>query len=181
MKPIVVINTFKGVFFDQRRKPIVICDIDHTFIRPIRDYKDCYNQIKQDFHNHKEIDIDRDVNDILEMSIKLGMVKQTDEKGFLLMLERIQTLEGKIVFLTARSSESHTKTLQDLTKAGLLNPDKYEIHYTGNRVTKGEYIRNHNLLNGYNHPIFIDDYPHFLESALKLYPTMDCYLFKYDR
>jgi len=179
MKPIVIINTFDGVFFHQSRKPIVICDIDHTFIRPIRNYNDCYNQLKEHLNNYKEID--RGVKYILEMSISMGLVKQTDEKGFLLMLERIQKLRGKLVFLTARSSESHTKTISDLTKVGLVNTDTYEIHYTGNQVTKGEYIRNHNLLNGYNHHIFIDDYPHFLESALRLYPNMDCYLFKYFR
>jgi hypothetical protein len=158
MKPILIIDTFNSVVINDTSKPIVICDIDHTFIRPI-EY----------------------INNIFEMSIKLGKVKQTDEKGFLSMLEKVQNLGGKLIFLTARSRLGHLKTLNDLTKAGLVNPDTYEIHYTANQLTKGEYIRKYNLLEGYDQFIFIDDYPFFLESALRIYPTMDCYLFKYHK
>ena len=38
MKPIIIINTFKAVGFHNSKKPIVICDIDHTFIRSEFDY-----------------------------------------------------------------------------------------------------------------------------------------------
>jgi predicted secreted acid phosphatase len=178
MKPVIIINTFKQIFFDQNKKPIVICDIDHTFIRPLRNYNDLYNELKDDCLNNENID--KNVNYMLEMSIKVGLVKQTDQDGFLFMLERINQLGGKLVFLTARSKLSHKKTIKDLEKACLKNPESYEIHYTENRITKGEYIKNNNLLNGYDQAIFIDDYPHFLQSALKIYPDMDCYLFKYN-
>lgn len=179
MKPIIIINTFKQIFYEQNKKPIVICDIDHTFIRPLFSYNYCYYQLKHNFHDH--IEIHQNVKAILEMSIKVGLVKQTDQDGFSFMLERINQLGGKLVFLTARSVLSHKKTIKDLEKACLENPESYEIHYTGSQITKGEYIRNYNLLQGYDHHIFIDDFPHFLESALRIYPDMDCYLFKYDR
>jgi hypothetical protein len=88
-------------------------------------------------------------------------------------------LGGKFLFLTARSGFAHEKTIKDLKTAGLNNAEEYDIHYTGNQITKGQYIQRFNLLHGYNHFIFIDDIPHFLESALQIYPTMNCYLFKY--
>lgn len=177
MKPIVIINTFKSIFLPQNKKPIIICDIDKTFIRPARDYIDIYNQMKPHYSDPKELD--QVVNDMLHMSLSVGLVKQTDKEGFTIMLQRINQLGGKFIFLTARGYIAHEKTINDLKKAGLENPEEIEIHYTGNEITKGHYIQKHNLLQGYDYHIFIDDYPHFLESALQIYPEMNGYLFKY--
>jgi len=177
-KPVIVINSFKTVMLPPDKKSIIICDIDKTFIRPVRDYIDVYNQLRPKYSDPKELE--RTVNDILHMSLSVGSVKHTDSEGFIVMLERINQLGGKFLFLTARGSESHEKTVKDLKTAGLDDPEQFEIHYTSNRITKGDYIRKHNLLEGYDHHIFIDDYPHFLESALQIYPHMDCYLFKYN-
>lgn len=177
MKPVIIINTFKIVQFFQNKKPIVICDVDHTFLRPERNYIDIYNTFKPDLYDIKELE--QTAKEMYNACINVGLVKQTDEEGFKLMLERINQLGGKLVFLTARSSVSHDKTIKDFIKCGLENPENYEIHYTGNEITKGHYIQKNNLLAGYDHHIFIDDFPHFLESALQIYPNMDCYLFKY--
>lgn len=177
-KPIIVINTFKTVIFPKNKKPIVICDIDKTFIAPARNYTDIYNQMKSEYPDPKELE--QIVNNMLHMSLTVGFVKHTDSEGFTLMLERINQLGGKFLFLTARGQEAHNKTVKDLKKVGLDDPEQFEIHYTSNQITKGDYIRKHNLLEGYDHHIFIDDYPHFLESALQIYPNMNCYLFKYD-
>ena len=177
MKPIIIINTFKLVKFYENIKPIVICDIDHTFLRPDRNYHDIYNKIKPDFSDLKELE--KFAKEMYDACINVGLVKQTDKEGFKLMLERINQLGGKIIFLTARSSSAHEKTIKDLIKCGLENPEHYEIHYTSNQITKGHYIQKNNLLAGYDHHILIDDFPHFLESALQIYPHMDCYLFKY--
>jgi predicted secreted acid phosphatase len=176
MKPIIIINTFKQIFFKKDIKPIVICDIDYTFIRPISTYKELFEQFKTKFSN--PIELDKMILETLQSSIILGTIVQTDKEGFLFMLERINELGGKLIFLTARSSISHKKTLDDLKKVGLENPESYEIHYTGNEITKGDYIKKFDLLKGYDHHIFIDDHPHFLESALRIYPNMNCYLFK---
>jgi hypothetical protein len=118
---------------------------------------------------------------MLKMSMNIGIVRQTDQIGFLYMLQKVKQLGGKLIFLTARSSLYSEKTLKDLTKAGLQNPEQFEIHYTGNQITKGDYIKKHNLLEGYDQHIFIDDYPDFLNSALRIYPEMNCYLFKYNK
>lgn len=176
-KPVIIINTFKTINLPQDKKPIVICDIDLTFIRPTRDYNDIYNQMKSEYSDQNELH--RVVNDMLHLSMSVGMVKQTDEIGFSELFNNINQLGGKLIFLTARSSFFHDKTINDLKKAGLQNPEEFEIHYTGNEINKGHYIQKHDLLKGYDHHIFIDDYPHFLESALQIYPDMNCYLFKY--
>jgi hypothetical protein len=177
-KPIIIINTFKAITFPEDKKPLVICDIDKTFLRPKFDYNFYYNLMKPKCPNPEELNYL--VNNMLHSSLNIGLVKQTDSEGFSLMLEKVKQLGGKLIFLTARSSLAHIKTINDFIKAGLQNPEQFEIHYTSNVITKGDYIKNFGLLNGYDHHIFIDDYPHFLESALRIYPDMNCYLFKYD-
>jgi len=176
-KPIIIIDTFKTIDLPNGKKPIVICDIDLTFIRPTENYIDIYNQMKHLYSDPKELN--QLVIDMLNASVNYGMVKHTDYEGFQKMLERINLLGGKFLFLTARSAIFHEKTINDLKTAGLQNPEEFEIHYTANEITKGQYILTHNLLLGYDHYVFIDDYPHFLESALQIYPDMNGYLFKY--
>lgn len=178
MKPVIMINSFKTIHLPENKKSIVICDIDKTFIRPLHNYIDIYNQMKLEYPDQKELE--KIVNDMLYISLNIGVIKQTDQEGFELMLERINKLGGKFIFLTARGSVAHDKTIKDLKKVGLENPEEFEIHYTGNEITKGDYIQRHNLLQGYDHYIFIDDYPHYLESALQIYPDMNGYLFKYN-
>ena len=179
MKPIVIINTFKRIFFDENKKPIVICDIDHTFIRPKSDYSECYKKLR--FKHYNPVKIHKMVLYLLKYSMNKGLVKQTDKEGFLYMLERIKECGGKLIFLTARSSVYHQKTIQDLTTAGLQNPQQFEIFYTGNEITKGDYMKKFTLLEGYDHHIFIDDHSYWLDSASRIYPNMDCYLFTYKR
>jgi predicted secreted acid phosphatase len=177
MKPIVIIDSFKAVGFHNSKKPIVICDIDHTFIRSEFDYAYYKDKMKNSINNVTHLNYA--IISMIERSMKLGYVKQTDKEGFSSMIQKINSIGGKLVFLTARSYVSNNKTMNDLKKAGINNPESFEIHYTGREISKGDYIKKHNLLHGHDHHIFIDDYPEFLHSALKLYPDMNCYLFKY--
>jgi hypothetical protein len=107
-------------------------------------------------------------------------VKQTDPEGFNNMLQTIEKLGGKLIFLTARGIESHQKTVNDLKRAGLEHPEHFDIHYTNNEMTKGEYLKKTNLTNGYQHISFIDDYPSFIASVHHFFPQIHCYLFRYD-
>lgn len=170
-------DTFKDVYLREGKKPLVICDIDNTFIRPKHNYNYYYNLLKPDFPNKD--DLDDEINEILNASINIGIIKDTDIEGFYYLLERVLSLGGKLIFLTARSSVFHERTVRHLGSAGLINPEHYEIHYTNNKITKGEYIRQNNLLEGFDQHIFIDDYPSYLISASEIYPEMDCYLFCY--
>jgi hypothetical protein len=187
MGPITIINTFNDIKFDKNIKPLVICDIDHTFMccsydlnyfREILydDYKPSKNMFEFTFYPPD----DREAFNLMLNAYNLGFVKQTDEQGFNQMLKIIQELGGKLIFLTARGILSHEKTVNELKKAGLQNPENYDIHYTNNEMTKGEYIKKTNLINGYDHISFIDDYPSFLASVYDIFPNINCYLFKYD-
>ena len=173
-----VINTFKNIAFDNQKKPLVICDIDHTFIRPKYDYDYYYNKLKPEYADTNELN--EMVSDMYEMAMTVGFIKQTDKEGFTYMIEQINNFGGKLIFLTARGGASHNKTVRDLVNVGLYNAEDYEIHYTGNQITKGDYIKKNNLLDGYEHFTFIDDYPSYIDSVIKVYPEINCYLFKYQ-
>jgi len=176
MRPVIIIDTFEKIYFEDNEKPLVICDIDFTLITSKYDYEYYYNIYR---YNYKYKDINNINNAIKNMQLKcieVGLVKQTDEKGFKQLIEKVNELKGKIVLLTSRSLFSHSKTISDLTYAGFENPENFEIHYTGATISKGDYIKNNNLWFGYKQIIFIDDMPINLNSALNI-PNIACYLF----
>ena len=183
-----IINTFNDVKFDNNFKPLVICDIDHTFMRCsydlehfrqilYNDFKPSDNMFEFTFYSSD----DKEAFELMNTAYNLGFVKQTDEQGFYKMLKKIEELGGKFIFLTARASVYHDKTVSQLKTAGLKNPENYDIHYTNNEITKGEYIKKMNLIDGYEHISFIDDYPSFLASVYNNFPNIYCYLFRYDQ
>lgn len=177
MYKIYKINTFQSITFDEQKKPIVICDIDNTFICPKYNYKYYYDNIKNGHFNSDELD--DLIKNMLSLSISTGLIKHTDYEGFSKMLQRIKQLGGKLIFLTARGHLTHENTMKQLQNVGLHNPENYEIHYTNNKITKGDYIKKYNLLDGYNHFSFIDDYEHCIDSVVKNFPNVNCYLFEY--
>ena len=177
MIKLTVITSFKNIIFDNEKKPIVICDIDNTFIRPKFDYNYYYKKFRPEYTNismYNEV-----IYYLYQKALDIGSVKNTDQEGFLYMLEQIRNLNGKLIFLTARGRRSHEQTIRDLANAGLENAESYEIHYTNNDISKGDYIKKHNLLDGYEHYSFIDDDPRFIDSVFINYPEMNLYLFKY--
>lgn len=184
-----VIKSFKDVILDlTTSKPLVICDIDHTFIRcefTLQHFKDILETDLDKFNSENEVVLDPTVDDkeaieLMNSAYNMGFVKQTDPDGFSELLLNVENMGGKLIFLTARGQESHKTTLKHLKKAGLKNADNFEIHYTGNECTKGEYIKKNNLLEGYNHFTFMDDYPSYIASVKDLHPQINCYLFRYD-
>ena len=96
------------------------------------------------------------------------------------MLQKIEQLDGKLIFLTAIGIVSHEKTVKDLKRAGFEHPEKFDIHYTNSEMTKGEYLKKTNLTDGYEDISFIDDYPSFIASVHHHFPNIQCYLFHYD-
>ena len=173
-----IINTFNDILLIEGTKPLVICDIDHTFIRPRNDYKFYYDLMSEKFES--EEDRNELAQQLMSSSYNLGVIKQTDEDGFKNLLERIKNLDGKLIFLTARSADYHDKTLQDLKQVHLEDHDKYEIHFTNAKISKGSYLMtNKDILEGYDHISFIDDYTCYLDSVSSKFPDIKCYQFKY--
>jgi hypothetical protein len=180
-----VIKTFNDVILDNSSKPLVICDIDHTFIRCSYEL-DHFRKILNDDANSvpniitNGLDLDKEAVDLMNRAYNIGFVKQTDPDGFKNMLQKIEQLDGKLIFLTARGIVSHEKTVKDLKRAGFEHPEKFDIHYTNSEMTKGEYLKKTNLTDGYEDISFIDDYPSFIASVHHHFPNIQCYLFHYD-
>jgi hypothetical protein len=189
MDQFTIIKTFNDVKFNKDLKPLVICDIDHTFMRCLHDLEHFREMLNIDYKKfdanwHFDFNFvppdDSEAIDLMNRAYNLGFVKQTDKEGFNQMLKTVEELGGKLIFLTARGILSHEKTVKELKKAGLQNPEKFDIHYTNCEMTKGEYIKRTNLTDGYEHISFIDDYPSFLASVYNNFPHINCYLFRYD-
>ena len=179
------IKTFNDVNLNNVSKPLVICDIDHTFIRCSYGLDHFRKILNDDVNNLPNIattnlDLDKEAIDLMNTAYNMGFVKQTDPNGFKNMLQKIEQNGGKLIFLTARGIISHEKTIKDFRRAGFENPENFDIHYTNNEMTKGEYIKKTNLTDGYEHISFIDDYPSFIASVHHHFPNIQCYLFYYD-
>jgi hypothetical protein len=173
-----IISTFNDIIIPQDKTPLIICDIDHTLIRPKNNFNFYYNTIK-DKYDSEEDRIEM-ANQLLQLSYNIGVISLTDKEGFQNLLERINKLNGKLIFLTARGADFHEKTLEDLKYACLEDHNTFDIHYTNAKITKGEYIKiNRSLLDGYNHISFIDDYTSYLDSVYNLHPHINCYQFKW--
>lgn len=180
-----VIKTFNDVKLENNCKPLVICDIDHTFIRCSYGLDHFRNILNENYKNLPDtfkttLDTDNEAVDLMNTAYNMGFVKQTDPDGFNNMLQKIVQLGGKLIFLTARGVGSHQKTINDLKRAGFEHPENFDIHYTNSEMTKGEYLKRTNLTYGYEHISFIDDYPSFLASVKDIFPYINCYLFCYD-
>lgn len=178
MAKFTIINTFKNINLNINVRPLVICDIDLTIIKPEFSFEYYRSMLQSEFHNEDELE--EMAKSMFHTALCVGLIKSTDEEGFIWLNKTVEELGGKIILLTARGCLSHEKTLKDLKRVGIENPENYDIHYTNNEISKGEYIRKHNLLDGFKHISFIDDYPHVLSSVFDIYPHVNCYLFKCD-
>jgi hypothetical protein len=175
------INTFKSIVFDENTKPLVICDIDYTLLGCSVPMDKIYKFIKSDceFLEIEESNLKNAAIDWRNIAYyNMGFIKQTDPGGFSEMVNTIERLGGKLIFLTARGELAHDLTIQQFINVGIQNPEKYEFYYTNNEISKGEYIKKYELLQHYHHITFIDDYLINLFSVSELFPQINCYLFE---
>jgi hypothetical protein len=176
------INSFKEVVLNENIKPLVICDIDYTLLCCSVPIDKIYKLLKDDceFLEIEDKNLRKYANDWRNTAYHMGFIKQTDPEGFSEMVNNIKRLGGKLIFLTARGNLAHDMTINQFIKVGIQNPQHYEIYYTNNTITKGEYIKKYDLIQGFESVSFIDDYPCYLDSVSKLFPEINCYLFKCD-
>ena len=171
------ISSFKEVELTKGLKTLVLCDIDGTILH----FPDCDNFCKEFI---KEIcplgpidpTYDSELKIMKNMYTHVRPPTHTDYDGFVSILDNIKQMEGKLVFLTARRGDCENWTKKQLKQIGI-NPEDFEIHYTGSVITKGEYIQKHIDLTGWKHVIFIDDYESFIKSVQVLHPQIVCYKF----
>jgi hypothetical protein len=172
------ISSFKEVELTNSVKPLILCDIDGTILH----FPDCDNFCKEFI---KEIcplgPTDPIYNSELEnmknIYMRVRPPTHTDYDGFVSILDKIKQMEGKLIFLTARHRKTDAWTKTQLKQIGIY-PEDFEIHYTDSVITKGEYIKRHIDLTGWEHIIFIDDYESFIKSVQVLHPQIVCYKFE---
>ena len=165
------ISTFDSIVF-KNDKPLVICDIDETIL-----YLDEPQSASNNFHllynKHKSLSYSSTYNNSRPVA---RSIFPTDIQGFRRFEERISSLGGKLIFLTARQSSGYQYVVEDFSKIGL-DASKYEIHYTGNVISKGDYMRVRMDLSGYNDIYFIDDIKDNILSVYQYFPQTKLYLF----
>lgn len=178
-----IIQSFQNIHFPKHIRPLVICDIDFTFLRSKSNHEFYHQLIKDNLFMNQQIEYY--IHSFLHKDIQESYICQTDYIGFQQMLQIIQLLNGRFIFLTSRHKNTHAKTLYDLSKVGIDNPFQFEIHYTNNIIQKGDYIK-HKIMkqiksNHYNHFIFIDDCSETIHYASHIMPELCCYIFKYNQ
>jgi hypothetical protein len=149
------VNSFNEIQITKTR-PLVICDIDDTLL-------------------YFKLNINRIINQSNTNSEKY-IPHHTDFVGFNELTKRITQLKGKLIFLTARNKEHENYTKENFTSIGL-NYNNYEVHYTNNTISKGEYIYNYIQTHEHDDIIFIDDRIDYINTVLDYTPYVDCYLF----
>jgi hypothetical protein len=162
------------------QKTLIICDIDKTLLYWVdKDPADFYLMLKDDFPDFTEEEIHREALDFVNMYNQvIAKPIHTDFEGFTNMVSKIRQLsESKLIFLTARKESDAKYTEKNFKDIGL-NYNDFEVYYTNNIVSKGEYIKNNINLSEYEHVIFIDDYESYIKTVYDLFPQTICYKFE---
>jgi hypothetical protein len=174
-----IINTFNNIEI-KCVKTLIICDIDNTILCYEKNIEDFIKIIKKDFPEFTENEIIEDAVYMYNIYRCINKPLHTDFDGFINIKNRLNELDGNLIFLTARNSSSLSFTKKDFNNIGL-NYDEYEIHYTDNKISKGQYIEKYINIKDYNEVIFIDDYESYIKSVSDIFPQIKCYLFDYKK
>jgi hypothetical protein len=165
------ISSFNQVEVSNDLKTLILCDIDDTILHFPDCDTFCENLIKEFRTKHEEYE--DELKKMKNYYKKIMRPTHTDYDGFDSMIKK---LNGKLMFLTSRNLEGNIWTKNQLKQIGLL-PDDFEIHYTGEKISKGEYIERYIDLSGWENVIFIDDYDSYIKSVKDIYPQIICYKF----
>lgn len=153
-----MIKSFVSVIPYIKENTLIICDIDDTFLK----YEKGFNYFK----NYK------DAGKMYREYKKTNYPKFTDYSGFMQMMHHLD--KGELVFLTARKLEEENDTRKEFSYLGI-NYDYFKVFYTGDRISKGSFIKKNIKIKGKN-VIFIDDFIGNIESVSKI-PSIKCFKF----
>lgn len=168
------ISSFNQVELKADEKYLIICDIDDTILH----FPEC-NKICSKILNdmcRKEEDYEKDLKYLKTVYRSAIKPTHTDYDGFSSMLGKIKETNSKLIFLTARNFQSDNLTKTQLKQIGLF-PDDLPIHYTGSKISKGEYIKTHMDLSVWTNIIFIDDNDNYIKTVTDIHPQIICYKF----
>ena len=173
------VSTFSEI--DIKPGTIIFCDIDDTLIHhPFLNGE--WTMMLSIFFNMKHFaqtgqynyeESSKASEAYLDTVLEERPIQHTDRAGFFSMAQ----LASRVVFITARLPSTIEFTYQNL-KSVDVDPENYEVRFSGTE-NKGAYIMCEfgNVLNSYEHVVFIDDQPMNLEnvyasvehSGLKIY------------
>lgn len=149
------ISTFTNIQLYENT--LVILDIDETLLRyeniDKKWWKDRFNYY-YNIHNHSEKSDECTINDWLDF-IKTSNPTHTDKEGFVDLEKRIDDLNCKLIFVTARNKELEAITHTHFDHLEIKNKEIYftsgenKAHTIENVINK--YLRKH------EHVIFVDD------------------------
>jgi hypothetical protein len=174
------INTFNDVKL-LNQNTLVICDIDETLFYWKKRPQDFHQIIIEDFPDYTQKQVEEEAIDWLNMYRRMTQPSMTDSDGFNNLRKKIESLpNSKIIFLTARNNcqSDDNKYTRKHFESNKLNYDDFAIHYTDNKISKGEYIKNNIKLDGYRDIIFIDDYVSYIKTVNDALPNIICYKFE---
>jgi len=183
------INSFNQIEL-KNKKSFVICDIDETLFYWNKKSTDFYHMVLDAYNvsnnnytnlcNFNNVEIEKEAHEFLKIYKFIYPPIMTDPDGFNNLLNNINLLYGsKIIFLTARKNDLKTnnKFTRKHFETNGLKYDNFEIHYTSNLISKGQYIRENIDLTDYDEIIFIDDYEDYIKSVKDIFPNITCYKF----
>lgn len=175
-KEMKTISSFGEIILRPNIKPLIICDIDDTIMFFEKDFDVFFNMIREDFPHEPIPWIQKEAIELHNMYKYINKPKHTDFDGFKQLVDNVNKLGGKIVFLTARHEKYTKDTKLDFEQIGL-NYDDFKVYYTNNEMSKGDFIFDKIDLTPYENIIFIDDRDTSIYSVSNCMPYIDCYKF----
>jgi len=168
------IKTFNDIEITNN-KTLIICDIDNTILFHDIKLGNFINILKKDgFYGTELISF---AHEMMNMHCRIFPPSHTDSEGFKKLKDKIEKLNGKIIFLTARSKITENFTKKQFQQIGLKYED-YDIYYTDNKIQKGNFIKLNIDTTLWEDIIFIDDYTINLDSVKYIFPNSKCYKFE---
>lgn len=160
-------------------KTLVLMDIDKTVLKYNKDFNYFYEETRKIFNDDTTLvqTIRDDANEMwrLYSIIQYHDISHTDEEGFRGFIDRL-TASSEMMYLTARTASMDDITKQQFDLLGISDIERV-VHYTNNKLTKGEYIDKFINLSGYEDIIFVDDNTLELWTVWCQYPNIRCYQF----
>jgi len=169
------ISSFREIDIDPIKRTLILCDIDDTLLRWEKNLYHFLAEVSV-INQHMPLEVLYYQAQHRYAEYRLSVPpKQTDPAGFIYLLSKINPI-SKCMFLTARAPSLHTAN--DFANIGI-NDKAFDIHYTSNKITKGEYIKKYIDILSYNDVIFIDDQPDYIQSVRIHEPSVRCFQFSY--
>jgi len=164
---------------------LIVCDIDNTilYIPIFKTYAYFYKLVKNMFPNKSRDILYSEASKLFNENKKAAYEENscvTDFIGFQRLLNRIREIDGKLIYLTARSSYSIQITKKQFEENGLIY-DEANTYYTNNTIHKGDFLEKVLKIDTKTPIIFIDDLDDNLNNVAYKYPNSKCYKFIYDK